>query len=185
VAANGGCAAVTATFSITINPSPATPTVTAAYNSTVTTLTSSATTGNQWFQNGTAIAGATGQTYVVNGTGPAQLGSYTVATTSAQGCASAASAPLVVTSSRTALAGTILHVYPNPTTNGTVTVELLGYHQAVTLTLLNALGQQVLTREVAGSATPQLELKGLAAGVYVLRATTAGGTDTRRIVVGR
>jgi hypothetical protein len=122
---------------------------------------------------------------VVNGTGSAQLGSYTVVTTSTQGCASAASNQLVVTASRTPLAGTSLHVYPNPTSNGTLTVELLGYRQQVTLTLLNALGQQVLTRVVAGNATPTLELNGLAAGVYVLRATTAGGSDARRIVVGR
>ncbi|MDB5267058.1 MAG: hypothetical protein JWP58_98, partial [Hymenobacter sp.] len=179
-----GCV-TTATFSVTINATPTTPTVTAAYNGTVTTLTSSAATGNQWYLNGVAIVGATGPTYVVQGTGAGQLGSYTVVTTSAQGCASAASAPLVVTASRPVLAGTSLNVYPNPTSNGTLTVELLGYRQPVTLTLLNALGQQVLTREVAGNATPKLELNGLAPGVYVLRATTTGGSDARRIVVGR
>ena len=185
VAASGGCAAVTSTFTVTINATPATPTVTPAYNGTVTTLTSSAPTGNQWYYNNGIIPGATGQTYVVNGTGAGQLGSYTVVTTSAQGCASAASNPLVVTASRTALAGTSLNVYPNPATTGTLTVELVGYSQPVTLTLLNALGQQVLTRVVAGNAKPTLPLNGLTAGVYVLRATTAGGTDTRRIVVSR
>ena len=92
---------------------------------------------------------------------------------------------LLATANRTALAGTSLSVYPNPTANGTLTVELLGYRQPVTLTLLNALGQQVLVREVAASAAPKLELNGLAPGVYVLRAVTAGGTDTRRVVVGR
>ena len=76
-------------------------------------------------------------------------------------------------------------MYPNPTADGALTVELLGYHQPVTLTLLNALGQSVRTRVVAATAAPQLELHGLAPGVYVLRAVTPGGTDTRRVVVSR
>lgn len=84
------------------------------------------------------------------------------------------------------LAGTSLSVYPNPTADGALTVELLGYRQPVTLTLLNALGQSVRTRVVAATAAaPQLELHGLAPGVYVLRAVTLGGTDTRRVVVSR
>ena len=76
-------------------------------------------------------------------------------------------------------------MYPNPTADGALTVELLGYRQPVTLTLLNALGQPVRTRVVAATAAPQLELHGLAPGVYVLRAVTPGGTDTRRVVVSR
>ena len=77
-------------------------------------------------------------------------------------------------------------MYPNPTADGALTVELLGYRQPVTLTLLNALGQSVRTRVVAvATAAPQLELHGLAPGVYVLRAVTPGGTDTRRVVVSR
>ncbi|MDB5236668.1 MAG: hypothetical protein JWR44_3661 [Hymenobacter sp.] len=181
-----GCVA-SATFSVTITPTPVRPTVTAAYNGATTTLTSSAATGNQWYFNGTIITGATGQTYVVNGTA-AQLGSYTVVTTSAQGCASLPSLPLVVTSSRSALPGTSLNVFPNPSPDGNLTVELVGYRQAVTVTLFNAVGQLVLTRQVATPAAgtaQQVELAGLAPGVYVLRAATAGGVDTRRIVTGR
>ncbi|SDY51288.1 beta strand repeat-containing protein [Hymenobacter psychrophilus] len=181
VAASGACAAVTATFSVTINARPAQPTVSVQYNGPVTTLTSSAATGNQWLLNGTAIAGATNPTYVVNSA--AQLGSYTVTTTNAAGCTSLPSAPLVVTSSSQPLAGSSLQLYPNPTTDGLLTVKLGGYNKAVELTVYNAVGQQVRTLSVpAGRLEQPLDLSQLPNGVYVLKARTEGGLDVRRIV---
>ncbi len=184
VAAAGGCAATSATSTFTVNPRPATPTLSAAYNGATTTLTSSAATGNQFYFNNVLIAGATGQTYVVNGT-PASLGSYTVTTTNANGCTSLPSTALVVTSSLKPLAGSSLNVYPNPTHDGNLTVELKGYHQAVELTVLNALGQVVSTALVpaaAGNTTQVLNLSQLPSGIYIMRAKTEGGVDARRIV---
>ncbi|UOQ74011.1 beta strand repeat-containing protein [Hymenobacter cellulosilyticus] len=182
VAASGGCAAVTSTATLTITPLPARPTVSVQYNGPTTTLTSSAATGNQWYLNGVAIAGATGQTYVVNSA--AQYGSYTVVV-SAGGCASAPSLALVVTSSVKPLAGSSLSVYPNPTHDGNLRVELNGYSQATELTVINALGQVVFTTKVEGNSsarTVQLDLTTQPAGVYLLRAKTQGGLDIRRIV---
>ncbi|SET81690.1 T9SS type A sorting domain-containing protein [Hymenobacter actinosclerus] len=181
VAASGACAAATATFSVTINARPAQPTVTVQYNGPVTTLTSSAATGNQWLLNGTAIAGATNPTYVVNSA--AQLGSYTVTATSAAGCTSLPSAPLVVTSGTKALAGSSLQLYPNPTIDGKLLVKLGGYTKAVELTVYNAVGQSVRTLLVpAGRLEQPLDLSQLPSGVYVLKARTEGGLDVRRIV---
>ncbi|MBD2721504.1 Ig-like domain-containing protein [Hymenobacter armeniacus] len=183
----GGCSA-TATVTVTVNPRPATPTITATYNGTTTTLTSSAATGNQWYltvgTTTTAVAGATGQTLVLTGT-PAQLGAYTVTTTNANGCVSLPSAALVVTSSVKPLAGTSLSVYPNPTHDGRLTVELTGYRHASELTVLNALGQVVFAAAVpasTGTAMQALDLTQLASGVYILRVKTEGGLDTRRVV---
>ena len=80
---------------VTVNPIPATPTVSAGGPTTFTqggsvTLTSSSATGNQWFLNGSLISGATNQTYSA-----ASTGSYTV-TTTANGCSSAASSDIAV-----------------------------------------------------------------------------------------
>ena len=186
VTATGGCGPTASTATVTINAVPPRPTLTAAYNGNTVTLTSSAATGNQYYLNGVLIPGATSQTYVL--TAPGQIGSYTVVVTGPGGCVSTASVALVVTASRSALPGTSLAIYPNPTPDGQLTVELHGYRQAVEITLLNALGQQVLVRSLPAATvgdTQQLALQGLANGVYVLRATTAGGVDTRRIVVGR
>jgi hypothetical protein len=75
---------------ITVNPLPATPTITGAndYCSADggTLLTSSSATGNQWNLNGAPIGGATGQTFLAT-----SFGDYTVTVTSL-GC-SATSAP--------------------------------------------------------------------------------------------
>jgi len=100
-------AASTATV-VTINPIPATPTITLGGPTTFcaggsVTLTSSSATGNQWSLNGNPIGGATNQQYVANASG-----NYTV-TTTASGCTSAASAPTTVT------------VNPNP--NATITAS--------------------------------------------------------------
>ena len=179
-----GCSATSAATTVVVNPLPATPTISAAYGPTATTLASSATSGNQFYFNNVAIAGATGQTYVVNGT-PTSLGSYTVRTTNANDCTSAASAPLVVTAIRQPLAGTSLSVYPNPTHDGNIRVELTGYRTVADLSVLNALGQEVFTTSVpvsSGSATQTVSLTHLPSGVYLLRVQTAGGLDTRRIV---
>ncbi|UOQ54754.1 T9SS type A sorting domain-containing protein [Hymenobacter cellulosivorans] len=182
VAASGGCAAVTSTATITITPTPARPTITVQYNGSVTTLTSSAATGNQFYLNGVAIAGATGQSYVINSA--AQYGTYTVVTTTG-GCASAPSIALVVSSSVKPLAGSSLSVYPNPTPDGNLTVELTGYAKPTELTVINALGQVVFTTAVEGNSsarTVRLDLTTQPAGVYLLRAKTEGGLDIRRIV---
>ena len=180
----GNCSATSASTPVVVNALPPTPVISAAYNGSVTTLTSSAATGNQFFFNSVAIAGATDQTYVVNGAAT-QLGSYTVVTTNANGCASLPSAPLVVTSSVKPLAGSLLSVYPNPTPDGKLSVELTGYRQAVELTVFNALGQLVFSTLVpaaSGTSTKPVNLSQLPSGIYILRAKTDGGLDTRRIV---
>ncbi|WP_210518218.1 T9SS type A sorting domain-containing protein [Hymenobacter terricola] len=183
VAPAGGCAA-TATATITVNPTPTRPVLTAAYNGAVTTLTSSATTGNQFYLNGAIITGATNQTYVVNGT-VAQLGSYTVVATNTFGCSSAASLPLVVTAARNSIAGASLNVYPNPTPNGQLTLELTGFRVATKLTVLDAMGRVVASEVLpaaSGVAIHALDLSKVAAGVYTLRLANTDGVETRRLV---
>jgi hypothetical protein len=79
-----------------VNPVPATPTISAGSATTFcaggsVTLTSSASSGNQWFVNGTPISGATATTYIAT-----TAGDYTV-TATANGCSSAQSAATTVT----------------------------------------------------------------------------------------
>ena len=184
VAAANGCAAATATFSVTINAAPVRPIVSVQYNGPTTTLTSSAATGNQWYQNGQPVTGATAQTYVVNSA--AQLGSYTVVVTNASGCSSLPSQALVVTATAQPLAGTDVRVFPNPTTDGQLTLELRGYRAAVQLSVLDATGRVVFRQALAPVGSSQqtlpLNLAHLPTGLYVLRVQTEGGTATRRIV---
>jgi hypothetical protein len=191
VAAAGGCAATTSTATVTINALPATPTFNYTYPTRSTVLFTSsvapAGTTYQWYlttgTTTTAIAGATGQTYTANGT--TNPGSYTVRFIStATGCQSAASTALVVTAAAQSLAGTSLNVYPNPTHDGNLNVELTGYRAASELSVLNALGQVVFTATVPasnGTTTQAVNLTQLSSGIYILQVKTEGGLDTRRV----
>ena len=185
VAAANGCASTTGTTVLIVNTAPTTPTVAVSRNGTTTTLTSSAQTGNQWYQNGQPVAGATASTYVANSA--AQTGTYTVVVTNANGCSSPASLVTTVTSALRPLAGSSLTLYPNPTPDGRLTLELIGYSKAVEVDVLNVLGQSVLQLSLpansAGTLRQALDLRGQASGVYLLRTRSAGYTDVRRLVL--
>jgi hypothetical protein len=95
--AGSNCESPRAALTVTINPLPATPTITPATATSFCTggsvvLSSSSTTGNQWLKDGSPISGATNQTYTAN-----QSGSYTVKVTNTSNCESAASAVTPVT----------------------------------------------------------------------------------------
>ena len=175
-----GCTNTAAATPVTVKARPAAPTVTSIYSDSTIILNSSAAIGNQWYQNGTPVPGATTPTLVVN---PAQYATYTVITTSTNGCASPPSAPLVITSSLQQAVGTSLTVYPNPTFDGKLLVEFSGYYKPVSLTISTTLGQTVYHRMCSpGQVKQVLDLSSLLAGVYVLRAVSAEGTTFRRIV---
>jgi hypothetical protein len=81
---------------VTVNPIPAAPTISASGPTSFctgsnVTLTSSATANNQWYKDGAVIAGATNQTYIAT-----TAGNYTVKTSS-NSCGSNASAATAVT----------------------------------------------------------------------------------------
>ena len=186
VPATATTCAATSTATFTVNALPATPTLTTSGTpATGITLTSSAATGNQFYLNGTLIAGATGTSYLINsGT---KNGSYTVTVTNAAGCtATSAAVNVTVTATAAAQAATSLTLSPNPTPDGLLTLELSGFREAVTLTVVNTLGQRVAESSVASSALSQkqmLNLSALPAGMYVLQARTASGAvEVRRIV---
>jgi hypothetical protein len=139
----------------------------------------------QFFRNGTAVGTASTTNTLLLQSG-ALNGSYTVVVTSG-GCASAPSAAVAVTvtgtGTRTAsLNGVSLLVYPNPTPDGHLTLELTGPQaNAAQLEVLNALGQTVQRRALAAGTTT-LSLSELAPGVYTLRVQTEQGMLTQRVV---
>src|ERR1035437_911850 len=83
VSTNSAGSSTVVSHTVTVNASPAVPTITLAGD----TLTSSSTTGNQWFLNGVLISGATNQTYVATSNG-----AYTVVVTNSFGCSSTSAA---------------------------------------------------------------------------------------------
>lgn len=104
---------------VLVNPTPEKPVITVDWTNLI--LTSSATSGNQWFLNGTAISGATNQTLTVT-----ENGNYTVMTTSISGCVSEMSDMVTIMNvNATESVDVALQVYPNPT-SGIITIDLTG-----------------------------------------------------------
>ncbi|GAA3949818.1 ESPR-type extended signal peptide-containing protein [Hymenobacter algoricola] len=172
------CFTVSAPVVVTVNATPNTPTLTSTTQpSGAILLTSSAATGNQFYRNGVLVPGATGQTLLL--LSGAQSGIYTVVSTSGGGCSSAASNAVnatVLASAKANLAAVSALLFPNPTADGNVMVELRGYSKAADVTVLNTLGQVVRTlvlhpEQAAASAASlsPVDLSTLPVGVYLLR----------------
>jgi hypothetical protein len=183
---NNECASATRTpIQVIVSPAPtASLTATTQANGAVL-LTAAPVAGAtyQFFRNNQSVGAASTTNTLLLQSG-ALNGSYTVVVTSG-GCASAPSAAVAVTvtgARPASLGGVSLLVYPNPTPDGRLTLELTGPQaKAAQLEVLNALGQAVQRRALpAGTST--LRLAELAPGVYTLRVQTEQGTLTQRVV---
>jgi hypothetical protein len=95
--------------------------------------------------------------------------------------------PAGVLATQSVLSAAQVSVFPNPT-HGHFTVLLppLAGQRAVQATLLNVLGQSVLSRSItlnAAGASATLDTQGLAAGVYLLRLAAGDQTLTQRVTL--
>ncbi len=179
---NGTCTGSTS-FVVNITATPLAPTITQAPAGGFVVLTSSATTGNLWYFNGTPIPGALGVTYTV--TAAALNGAYTVVST-VNGCVSPVSAPMSVTVTGIAHAQALalpVTVFPNPTLDGMVTVEMPVSTAATPLTVYDITGRPVFTSVIPANETrASLDLHHLPTGVYLVRLQTAEGSVVKRLV---
>jgi hypothetical protein len=160
---NGPCSA-TDSVTITVNPLPATPVITQTGDS----LVSSATSGNQWFLDGTGIPGATNQVLV-----PAVNGNYQVGVTDVNNCVSSLSDPFNVTwmGSEQLSGNEKVFVYPNPT-GGIVTLSSsILENKKYELTLFNSIGRKVLSKRNERN----LDLSALENGLYYLNIKSPEG----------
>ena len=186
VPGTGVCNGFTSTATITLNfgaPTPAALTATTQPNGAVVLSTPIVPTLQyQFFLNGVAV-GPASSSNTLTLLSSAQNGSYTVVQSTPQGCQSAPSAAttVAVLGARHAAGSLALRVAPNPTADGHLAVRLEGATKAAPLVVLNALGQVVQTGTASATAA-QVDLSGVASGVYVLRVTTPQGVLTERIV---
>ncbi|PWN67792.1 hypothetical protein C1638_004125 [Chryseobacterium oncorhynchi] len=163
VTTSGCSSAASAGTTVTVNPTPATPSISAGGPTTFCTggsvvLTSSSTTGNQWYRNGSIIPGATAQSYIFN-----TSGTYTVIVTTG-GCSSAASAGTTVT---------VNSIPPTPTISaGGPTTFCTG--GSVVLTSSSATGNQwYKDGSIIPGATAQSYIFNTS-GTYTVIVTTSG-----------
>ncbi|WP_336513928.1 M12 family metallo-peptidase [Pollutibacter soli] len=167
----GGCAAVSDPVTITINPLPPVPLVTASGSlklcpGTSVILTSNAAAGNQWYKDNVIISGATAKTYKVVG-----AGTYTVKVTNSSNCVSTSLATRVTYSDNPPV--------PVITASGPLGICA---GSSVTFTSSALSGNQWYFNGVAIAGAIARTYKATSAGRYSVRATNAGGCFANSLV---
>jgi hypothetical protein len=172
-----GCEGNSDTMTVTIDPLPAKPVVTRD----VDMLSTGAADSYQWYENGVALAGETGQTITL-----IRTGTYMVAVTNAAGC-TAYSDPFTVNVLGVEVPAQLssFSLYPDPN-DGTVNIMLRSetpVEWAVTVT--NLLGQRFYMHEglqPAENIRHLIDIRSAPPGVYLLKVTAGHDTWTRRII---
>ena len=134
-------------ISMTVNPTPSTPSISNNGN----LLTSSASTGNQWYKDGTIIFGANSQNYLVT-----QNGSYTVKVTNGN-CISQGSLPFYVgnLSINEQNIDENFMIFPNPAnTHFSICLGNFSLTPNHTIIIENSLGQVLLKTNVSQPNEP-------------------------------
>lgn len=183
---DNGCSATSAATTVTENPLPATPTITAGGPTTFcdpgsVTLTSSSATGNVW-----SPGGATTQSINADASG-----SYTVTVTDGNGCTSAPSAATDVTEEicigmEEADLVNSLNIFPNPASdilNIKFTVDEVNFLE---VRVMNAMGQLVyqdIENAFSGTYRNSFSVNGLATGSYMLQVVTDKAIVNKKVMV--
>jgi hypothetical protein len=166
-------------FNVTANPTPPTPVITESG----LTLTSSAPTGNQWYFNGTAIPGATGQTYEAT-----QSGDYYVIVT-LNGCPSAQSNTITIVMPGIGQPeGSSLAIFPVPN-DGRFTVTCTWTNdELLSLEVINSLGARIYQSDLQvsqGTAQQVVDLRPVPNGIYTVVLKIQDNRVIRRILVNK
>lgn len=180
-----GSGTVSPSFAVTVNPKPATPTVTSAGD----LLTSSAASGNQWYfsvtQAGTGaiIPGATAQTYTATQTG----WYWSIVTLS--GCSSDPSnREYVVMVGQQELQAGDFNIYPVPN-DGKFTVSMTSpSRDSFTIKVFNNLGvmiSQLANIEVNGTVEKIIDLRPAASGIYSVVIESSSARLVRKVLVNK
>jgi surface protein len=143
---------------VTVSPVPAKPVITR--NGDI--LHSSATSGNQWYNQNGKIDGATNQDY-----NPVNYDNYYVVVT-LSACSSSPSNNYIYipTGIENAMLNKIIKVYPNPVINE-LTIEIEGNLKRYNIQIINAMGQPVFDGHVVDKIT--IQTGSFSTGVYQIR----------------
>jgi PKD repeat protein len=164
---------------ITVVPFPAIPTITPA----LSTLSSSTSTGNQWYLNGNPIGGATSQSYSVT-----QNGLYTVCFTDANGCSSCSSPYNFTTTGLIEQNNDMaISVFPNPT-EGNIHLNFITLKdEKVFIQLINDLGQTIKSADLgiipSGNNIKTLAVNGILPGIYSLKISGNGFIRNLQVII--
>jgi len=165
-------------FQVTVYPIPPAPVITMDDNYL---LTSSAPEGNQWYLNGDAIEGATGQTYQVE-----EEGTYWTVVT-LNGCVSDESNQIdVIFTGLDELPGTSVSIYPVPN-KGVFTIAIRNTGmESYSIAIYNALGMKVYEDAeltVDGQFLKTIDLGSGAKGIHTIVLRSGKNSISRRVLI--
>jgi hypothetical protein len=137
-------------------------------------LTSSSTSGNQWFKDGVPINGATNVTFTVT-----MMGAYTVVA-SVDNCISVPSDEIIFVITGIEKNDVAVKVYPNPMEDYLVVdVQALGSATPVSISIYDVLGH--IVHAAKGSGTMSINVGQYQSGIYVLKIQSNEYVTTRKL----
>ena len=147
-------------------------------------LSSNFASGNQWYLNGVAVKGATGQTF-----SPLQSGNYTVDVTLSSGCTAISGKFVYV------IAGTAgdksdigLSVFPVPATNLLNVLFSAKAAAALKISLISSSGQVIYTSAQAldaGNFSTVINVANVTPGTYVLKLLLGQKVYSSKVIINR
>lgn len=167
-------------FNVTVNAIPAAPVITASGN----LLTSSASTGNQWYFEGALIPGATGQTYTVTN----NTGLYWCVVT-LNGCPSPISNKVwVEITGVVELSQSNIRVYPVPN-DGRFTISIESpADETYTIRIFDQIGRsvyEVSEQPANGTIEKQVDLRSLVNGLYSVVILNGNHKVVKKVLINR
>ncbi len=174
VTVSNTCGSATDAVTITVNPTPAAPVITQAGN----TLYSSYLNGNQWYFNNVLITGETGISYV-----PDQTGNYYTIVTDSNGCVSDKSNSIYVVVTGINMLypdDNLIKISPNPAADK-IFVEYNADNPDGMLLIYDLEGRMIIN-QVLDKKNSEINISGLASGVYFLRVKNETGTLVRKFI---
>ncbi|MCB9045157.1 MAG: serine hydrolase [Chitinophagales bacterium] len=162
------------TFNITVNAKPITPVISISGNM----LTSNAPTGNQWYNSGGIIAGATSNTYYATTNDEY----YCIVTRS--GCVSDTSNKQLFTDISSVDNINTWQIYPNPAGDD-ITLNTTGLTTTkLSLNIYNILGREVKNEEIVGNLQ-KINISALPDGIFIVELRSDETIYKQRLIIKR
>lgn len=170
VTVTSGTTTGTNSTTVALYATPTTPTI----SQTGLVLNSSASTGNQWYFNGTQISGQTGSSYT-----PSADGSYQVMVTDANGCtAMSTTYGYSVGISENNGSNSSIKIYPNPT-QSTIQLEIPSTIENYTTQIMDICGKTIFGNENQSI----IDLSSLKNGIYFIEIRMNGKSIQRNKII--